>query len=125
MGSNFATTLKALEVSEEDISRVAQTSRKRRLATLTIGSVGAIASMVAGYMTARNLYYEAPVDDGGYYPFIPPLAAAGLYGAKSKYSVLGIGVGMITAFVLMFALTAAAYTPADRPAIMYGTWHKG
>lgn len=87
-----------------------------------VGGLGTIAGLIAGYATAHQLYYVPPPDPQPIYPFIPPVAAIAFAERRPRFGVVGIIASTVAAFLLMFALTAAAYSSGDHSVIMYGAW---
>lgn len=123
MGPGAETARRSLGLTDEDMNRIHEDSRRRRIVTTIVGGVGTIAAMIAGYATAHSIYYERYVDPGTY-PYMAPLAALGLARGRSWRPIVGIAASMTAAFVLMFAITAAGYSKDPPPAIMYSVWHR-
>jgi len=109
-----------LDLTEKDMARVYRESRRRRVTGAVLGALGTVLAMIAGYASAHIMFYE-PSTDGGTYPYVVPLALAGATGYRPRNTVIGIAAAMVTGFVLMFAVTAAAYSK-DPAVIMYNVW---
>jgi len=111
-------------VSEKDVHDIVHVARRRRLMMIIAGGVGTIAAMIAGYLTAIHFFNDSHMGVSDSYPFIPPMAAISAAGSRPKLGVVGIVAVVCAAFVMMFVLTAAAYT-STRTVTFYGVWHDG
>lgn len=111
-------------VSDQDTHDIWQAARRRRLVMVLAGGVGTVAAMIAGFLTAIHLFNESNIGNTDSYPFIPPMAAISAAAqSRPKLGVVGIVAVVCAAFVMMFVLTAAAYT-TTRTVTLYGVWHR-
>lgn len=120
MGSGIGVVGERLGLVEKDLSQVYRVTRRRRVADAILGSTATILAMFAGFATAHSMYYE-PYTSGGSYPYMASLASIGVATHSSRRSLIGVAAAMTTGFVLMFAITAAAYNK-DPIVIMYNVW---
>lgn len=120
MGPGIGVAGEQLGLVERDLSEVYRVTRRRRVMEAVLGTGATIFAMFAGYATAASMYYE-PYTQEGIYPFTASLASVGVAARSSRRSLIGVAAAMVTGFVLMFAVTAAAYNK-DPSVIRYNVW---
>jgi len=124
MVSESEVAREGIGVTDEDTYEIRRASRRRRLVMTLAGGVGTIAAMIAGYLTALHLYSEPETGLPDSYPFVAPIVAISAARSRYRLGVVGICAAVVSAFVLMFILTAAAYN-TTKPSVLYGVWNDG